>query len=131
VKKLPHSARRARSTADDDDTPEPHGDHGPARRRRPPPDERHLEAAAEIFRAAGDLSRLRILEHLAEERCCVTELAAMSGASLSAVSQQLRVLRAAGLVRRAREGKHIYYALADEHVTDLLRCALAHAGESD
>jgi DNA-binding transcriptional ArsR family regulator len=98
-------------------------------RRRPPLSAEAFERAAAIFRAAGDVARLRLLERLGEGECCVTELAAEAAEPLSTVSQRLRVLRAEGLVSRRREGKHIYYALADQHVAELIDNALAHAHE--
>ena len=91
--------------------------------------ERELAAASIVFRAAGDVGRLRLLDRLAGGRCCVTELATAFGTPLPTVSQQLRVLLHAGLVVRHREGKHVYYQLADDHVLDLVRAALAHATE--
>jgi len=60
---------------------------------------------------------------------CVTELAEAEGESLSTISQRLRVLRAESLVVRRRRGKHINYALADQHVMDMVFNALAHATE--
>lgn len=103
------------------------GDH-PRRSFRPPNGE-DLEKAASLFRALGDVSRLRILTTLAQSEACVTELAEHSSESLSTVSQRLRVLRGEKLVIRRRQGKHINYALADQHVADLVQNALAHAGE--
>jgi DNA-binding transcriptional ArsR family regulator len=88
-----------------------------------------FERAAALFRAAGDVSRLKLLERLSEGEWCVTELAEAAGAGLSAVSQQLRLLRAERIVTRRRAGKHIYYALADRHMSDLIRNALEHAAE--
>jgi DNA-binding transcriptional ArsR family regulator len=88
-----------------------------------------FERAAGIFRAAGDVPRLRLLELLSRGEKCVTEIAETLDEGLSTVSQRLRLLRAEGLVRRHREGKHIYYALADEHVSHMLHDALDHAGE--
>lgn len=88
-----------------------------------------LERAAAIFRAMGEVSRLRLLERLTEGELCVSELAEESGDDLSTVSQRLRVLRTEGLVTRRRDGKHILYALADEHITTLVRNALSHAHE--
>jgi ArsR family transcriptional regulator, lead/cadmium/zinc/bismuth-responsive transcriptional repressor len=88
-----------------------------------------FERAAALFRAAGDVSRLRLLERLAGGEWCVTELAQAAGTGLSNVSQQLRLLRAERIVTRRRAGKHVYYSLADNHVTDLIRNALEHAAE--
>lgn len=89
-----------------------------------------IERASRLFRALGEPSRLRILAALSQGEACVTELAAASEESLSAVSQRLRVLRAENIVVRRRDGKHINYALADQHVTDLVFNALAHASEN-
>jgi DNA-binding transcriptional ArsR family regulator len=88
-----------------------------------------FERAAALFRAAGDLARLRLLHRLDAGECCVTELAEASETKLSTLSQQLRVLHAERIVKRRREGKHIFYSLADDHVRELIRAALDHAGE--
>ena len=88
-----------------------------------------IECAAGIFRAMGDGPRLRLLTLLAQGEACVTEMATVEGEDLSTISQRLRVLRNEGLVSRRRNGKHILYGLADQHVADLLFNALAHASE--
>jgi DNA-binding transcriptional ArsR family regulator len=88
-----------------------------------------LERAAAIFRAAGDLSRLKLLYRLCDGEWCVTELADAAGVGLSTVSQQLRLLRAERIVARRRAGKHIFYSLADSHVSDLIQSAIEHAAE--
>lgn len=88
-----------------------------------------FERAAGLFRAVGDIARLKLLERLADGEWCVTELAEAAGTGLSTVSQQLRLLRAERIVRRRREGKHIYYSLADRHMSELVRSALEHAAE--
>lgn len=89
-----------------------------------------FERAAALFRAAGDLARLRLLHRLDAGECCVTELADASETKLSTLSQQLRVLHAERIVKRRRDGKHIYYSLADDHVRELIRAALDHASEA-
>jgi DNA-binding transcriptional ArsR family regulator len=91
--------------------------------------EEAYERAAGFFRAAGDLARLKLLVRLAEGEWCVTELAQAAHVTLPTVSQQLRLLRSEGLVKRRRVAKHVYYALADGHIRDLLRSALDHAAE--
>jgi DNA-binding transcriptional ArsR family regulator len=88
-----------------------------------------LERAAAIFRAAGDISRLKLLHRLSDGEWCVTELAEAAGVGLSTVSQQLRLLRAERIVARRRAGKHIFYSLADAHVSDLIHSAIEHAAE--
>jgi len=86
-----------------------------------------LEKAARIFRALGDPTRLRLLTILSQGNACVSELA--SDDQLSTVSQRLRTLRNENLVTRKRQGKHIIYGLADDHVLEMIVNALNHAGE--
>ncbi len=105
------------------------GDPEHAHRKLTTSSEEAFERAALIFRAAGDVARLRLLAHLAESEWCVSELAESLDEALSTVSQRLRLLRAEGLVKRRREGRHIFYTLTDKHVADLLRNALEHASE--
>jgi ArsR family transcriptional regulator, lead/cadmium/zinc/bismuth-responsive transcriptional repressor len=97
--------------------------------RRPLVDEASLERASRLFRAIGEPSRLRLLSRLAQGEMCVTELASSEQESLSTISQRLRVLRSENLIVRRRRGKHINYALADQHVMELIFNALAHATE--
>jgi len=89
-----------------------------------------FERAAALFRAAGDLSRLRLLHQLDAGEACVSELAEASDTKITTLSQQLRVLYAERIVKRRREGKHVYYSLADEHIQELIRAALDHASEA-
>lgn len=103
--------------------------HGPAPAPSIPP--HAFETAARTFRALGDHERLRLLAILAEGERCVTELAETVGATLPTVSQRLRVLRMEGLLERRRDGKHVYYSLADAHVAELVANALEHAREAD
>jgi DNA-binding transcriptional ArsR family regulator len=88
-----------------------------------------LERASRLFRAIGEPSRLRLLSRLAQGEMCVTQIAACEQESLPTISQRLRILRAENLIVRRRRGKHINYALADQHVMDLVFNALAHATE--
>ncbi len=88
-----------------------------------------LERAAAIFRAAGDPGRLHILHCLMHGEHCVSDLAGELGDGMSTISQRLKILRAERLVARRREGKHIFYALADDHVAGLVRAAIEHADE--
>lgn len=101
-------------------------------RRIPPrerPSEDAFQRAASLFRAAGEVTRLRLLARLAEGEWCVTELAEAAGVPLPAVSQHLSVLRAARIVGHRRAGKHIYYSLLDEHVIGMVQNALEHSSE--
>lgn len=88
-----------------------------------------LERAASIFRAAGDPGRLTILHCLLHGEHCVTDLAKELDEGMSTISQRLKVLRSERLVKRRRDGKHIFYTLADDHVAGLVASALEHAAE--
>lgn len=85
------------------------------------------ERAVRLFRALGDGPRLALLGRLVEGEACVSELA--GDEPVSTMSHRLRWLRAEGLVARRREGRHVYYRLADEHVAGLVVNALDHASE--
>ena len=89
-------------------------------------DEATTLGLAEIFRALGDPTRVRILHSLAASELCVCDLAAILGMSQSAVSHQLRLLRSLRLVRHRREGRMVYYALDDDHIEKLLAQGLDH-----
>ncbi len=103
-------------------------DHATAKGALPPD---ALERAAQILRAMGDGARLRILDLLKQRERCVTEIVAAVGEKFTTVSQRLKLLRSERLIVRRRDGNHIYYALADRHVVDLILNALAHANELD
>jgi DNA-binding transcriptional ArsR family regulator len=90
------------------------------------PDESLLTATSELFSLLGDVSRLRILQALITTELCVCDLASILGVSSSAVSHQLRLLRANGMVRYRKEGKIAYYSLADKHVHSLLTATFEH-----
>jgi DNA-binding transcriptional ArsR family regulator len=106
-----------------------HGGH-PPRSPVPLPSRAQIEAASEIFRALGDPERLRLLLRLGESEACVSELAEHEGEKITTVSARLKALSVVRLVRRRREAKHVFYALADEHVLTLVRNAIDHAAES-
>jgi ArsR family transcriptional regulator, lead/cadmium/zinc/bismuth-responsive transcriptional repressor len=87
------------------------------------------ERAAAIFRALGDPQRLRILVMLEDSERCVSELCQALQDNMPAISQRLRLLKAERIVRARRDGKHIYYALADNHIARLVTNGLLHALE--
>jgi DNA-binding transcriptional ArsR family regulator len=92
-------------------------------------DPRDVEGLTEIFRVLGDPTRVRILDALSRDELCVGDLAAQLGASESAISHQLRLLRNTRVVRARRDGRMIYYALDDKHVLVLFRQGLRHVQE--
>lgn len=91
--------------------------------------DRDLERLSLTFRVLGDPNRLKIVMVLRNVEMCVCDLAAFTGLSESAVSHQLRRLKDLALVKSRREGQIIYYALDDEHVTELLDVGLDHVRE--
>jgi DNA-binding transcriptional ArsR family regulator len=95
--------------------------------RIPGPDE--LEQMEGFFKALGDATRLRILHALLAGELCVCDLSEALGMSVSAVSHQLAVLKAARLVSHRRDGKVIYYAHADDHVSEVLASMRTHLAE--
>jgi DNA-binding transcriptional ArsR family regulator len=88
-----------------------------------------FEDASAMFRALGDPFRLRLLARLAGGEVCVSELAELEGEKLTTVSARLKMLHAVRLVKRRREAKHIFYALSDSHVLQLVKSAMEHAAE--
>lgn len=81
---------------------------------------------AEIFKALSDPSRLRLISLLMDHEVCVHSLETAVGMSQSAISHQLRYLRQLNLVRFRKEGRHVYYALDDDHVRELFAQGLLH-----
>ncbi len=92
--------------------------------------DQHLHLASTMFQALSDPARLRLLLWLARREMCVTELVELENAKLSSISARLQLLHGARLVTRRRDAKHIFYALADDHVRTLLDDVLAHAAET-
>ena len=93
----------------------------------PPEDE--LLDLAELFKVFGDTTRIKILYVLLESELCVCDIAAILGMSQSAVSHQLRIIKQAKLIKNRRDGKTIYYSLADDHVKTIIGMAKEHLEE--
>ena len=84
---------------------------------------------ANLFKAIGDPTRLKILIALSSEEMCVCDLAAFLGITESAVSHQLRLLRQLYLVANRRDGPVLYYRLIDHHINQLMSIGLEHIRE--
>lgn len=93
------------------------------------PDEEELYDLAELFKVFGDSTRIRILFVLLEAEVCVCDLAAALNMTQSAVSHQLRILKQSKLVKSRREGKSIFYSLADGHVKTIIDQGREHIEE--
>ena len=89
------------------------------------------DATVRLLKGFANETRLRILCLLRDREVCVHDLVEALGMSQSAVSHQLRVLRDARLVSHRRDGRHVYYRLADDHVREMLENALTHGAEPE
>ena len=90
---------------------------------------RTLVDGAQLFRALGSPERLQLMERLLEREHCVSHLAQELAENVTTVSQRLQQLHRARLVTKERRGKHIFYAIADHHVRDLLTNTFDHVEE--
>ena len=93
------------------------------------PNEDELYDLAELFKVFGDSTRIRILFVLFESEVCVCDLAETLNMTQSAVSHQLRILKQAKLIKNRREGKSIFYSLADGHVRTIISQGIEHIEE--
>lgn len=93
------------------------------------PDNTDFTKLSELYKMAGDFTRIKILWALNLNELCVCDLAALLSMTKSAVSHQLRNLRLSNLVSFRREGKVVYYKLADSHVVDMLTQGFEHIRE--
>ena len=94
--------------------------------RRQLPEDEVLYDLAELFKIFGDSTRVKILYALLESELCVCDIAKLMEVSQSAVSHQLRVLKGSKLVKFRREGKTLYYSLAEDHVIRILSQGMEH-----
>ena len=93
------------------------------------PDDEVLYELADLFRVFGDSTRIKILYALHDDELCVQDIANAVQLSQSAVSHQLRVLKTSKLVKFRKEGKTVFYSLADEHVIRILSQGMEHIME--
>jgi DNA-binding transcriptional ArsR family regulator len=88
-----------------------------------------MQRIAETFKVLGDPTRTKIIFALSQEELCVCDIANLLGATKSAVSHQLRILRNMRLVKYRKEGKMVFYSLDDEHIKNLFNECLRHVEE--
>ena len=93
------------------------------------PEDEALYDLAELFKLFGDTTRIKILYALLDAELCVCDIAQLLGLTQSAISHQLRLLKAGKLVKFRREGKTVFYSLADGHVRSILGQGMEHMGE--
>lgn len=93
------------------------------------PDAEKLTELGEFFKVFGEPSRLKILYLLFDRELCVCDIAEAMGATVSAVSHQLKILKNARLVKFRKEGKNCFYSLADKHISGILAQGMEHINE--
>ena len=93
------------------------------------PQENELNNLADFFKVLGDGTRAKIVWALDESEMCVCDLAVLLNMTKSAISHQLRALRLSNLVKNRREGKNVFYSLADDHVRQIFEKGLEHIRE--
>ena len=92
-------------------------------------DENTLYDVAELFKNFSDSTRIRILYCLIENERSVSEITDLLNMNQSAISHQLRILKNSKLVKNRREGKTVYYTLADDHVYNIISQGIEHVEE--
>lgn len=93
------------------------------------PAEEEIYYLSELYKVFGDATRIKILYLLLNQELCVNDIAQELSMTPSSISHQLRVLKQHRLVKFRREGKTIYYSLADHHVVTILNQGLEHVEE--
>ncbi len=88
-----------------------------------------LIGLSEFYKVFGDSTRLRVLDVLVNKPLCVNEISEILDISQSAVSHQLKNLRASNLVKTEKVGKNVYYSIADDHIETILKVGLEHISE--
>ena len=91
------------------------------------PEDGALYDLAELFKVFGDSTRIRILYVLFESEMCVCDIAQLLNMTQSAISHQLRILKQSKLVKSRREGKSVFYSLADSHVYSIINQGFEHS----
>lgn len=93
------------------------------------PEEDMIQGLAEFYKVFGDTTRIKILCVLFQSELCVCDIAEVTGMTQSAISHQLRILKQMKLVKNRREGKTVFYSLADAHIQSILNQGMEHIVE--
>ncbi len=93
------------------------------------PEDEMIFDLADFYKIFGDTTRVKILYALDKSDLCVCDISALLEMTVAAVSHQLKILRDSNLVKTRREGKVVYYSLADEHVQEIIECGMEHISE--
>jgi len=97
--------------------------------RKKMPDQSELYNLSDFFKVLGDSTRANIIWALDESEMCVCDLAVLLNMTKSAISHQLRILRESNLVKNRKEGKVVFYSLADDHIKAIFETGLEHIRE--
>jgi ArsR family transcriptional regulator len=100
-----------------------------SRVRKRMPKEEDFYDLADLYKMFSDSTRVRILWALSREEMCVCDIAVLLGMTKSSISHQLKSLRLANLVKYKKQGKEVYYSLADRHVKDIFQKGFEHIHE--
>lgn len=93
------------------------------------PEDIELHNLSDFFKVFGDSTRVKIISALDENELCVCDLAALLGMTKSAISHQLSLLRQNNLVKNRKEGRIVFYSLADKHIKEIFETGLEHVRE--
>lgn len=93
------------------------------------PPENHINALRDFFEAVGNETRVRILLALLQGELCVCDLATLANATKSSISHQLAKLRSLNVIKCRKEGRIVFYSIADDHITNILSMGLEHVAE--
>ena len=88
-----------------------------------------IEIIADFYKIFGDATRFKILYSIKDHELCVCDISALLNMTVSAVSHHLQILRYSNLVKTRKEGKTVFYSLADKHVTEVIECGISHVDE--
>lgn len=93
------------------------------------PEEKLIKELADFYKVFGDATRVKLLCVLLRAEMCVCDLAEVLGMTQSAISHQLRILKQMKLVKNRRDGKTVYYSLADDHIQNIISQGMEHIME--
>ena len=95
------------------------------------PSNQLINTLSDFFKIFGDTTRVKIMCSLDKSEMCVGDISVLLDMTVSAVSHQLKILREASLVKTKRQGKIVFYSLADEHVQRIIECGIEHIIEKE
>ncbi len=95
------------------------------------PSNKLIDTLSDFFKIFGDTTRVKIMCALDKSEMCVGDISVLLDMTVSAVSHQLKILRDASLVKTKRQGKVVFYSLADEHVQRIIECGIEHILEKE